>query len=133
MSLRTEQPRQARRPWQRPAVAVAAVFAVCALIVLVAVAVGPPGGSATTGASALSTNPDLDPGTPLYGRAPGFTLTDQFGRAVSLRSSRGRVVLLAFTDAQCTTVCPLTTSAMAEAKGLLGAAGDAVELLGVDA
>ncbi|MBV8218980.1 MAG: hypothetical protein JO325_10990, partial [Solirubrobacterales bacterium] len=37
----------------------------------------------------------LDPGTPLSGPAPGFTLTDQFGATVSLRSFRGRVVILA--------------------------------------
>jgi len=75
----------------------------------------------------------VDPGTALSGRAPDFTLTDQFGRAVSLRSFRGRVVILAFNDAECTTVCPLTTTAMVGAKRLLGAAGSQVQLLGVDA
>jgi cytochrome oxidase Cu insertion factor (SCO1/SenC/PrrC family)/thiol-disulfide isomerase/thioredoxin len=75
----------------------------------------------------------LDPGTPLSGPAPGFTLTDQFGATVSLRSFRGRVVILAFTDSQCTTICPLTTTAMLAAKRLLGAAGARVALLGIDA
>ncbi|HYB30086.1 MAG TPA: redoxin domain-containing protein [Solirubrobacteraceae bacterium] len=75
----------------------------------------------------------LDPGTPLSGAAPDFTLTDQFGAPVSLHSFRGRVVILAFNDSQCTTICPLTTTAMVGAKGLLGGAGSQVQLLGIDA
>ena len=83
--------------------------------------------------STLAENPDLDPGTGLSGPAPGFTLTDQFGQPVSLHSYHGRVVLLAFTDSRCTTICPLTTTEMLDAKRLLGAAGTHVALLGVDA
>jgi cytochrome oxidase Cu insertion factor (SCO1/SenC/PrrC family)/thiol-disulfide isomerase/thioredoxin len=111
-------------------VAVVAVLA-AALIVLV-LATGSPGSGGKGGATVAS-NPDLDLGTPLSGRAPGFTLTDQFGRRVSLGSFRGRVVVLAFNDSQCTNVCPLTTTEMVDAKRLLGAAGSKVQLLGVDA
>lgn len=82
---------------------------------------------------ALASNPTLDPGTPLSQRAPDFTLTDQFERRVSLHSFRGKVVILAFNDPVCTTVCPLTTTAMVDAKRLLGAAGTQVQLLGVGA
>jgi len=83
---------------------------------------------------AAAANPDLDPGSSLGATpAPAFTLTDQYGRAVSLSSFRGKVVILAFTDSQCTTVCPLTTQSMLAAKDLLGAAGDHVQLLGIDA
>jgi cytochrome oxidase Cu insertion factor (SCO1/SenC/PrrC family) len=39
--------------------------------------------------------------------APGFTLRNQEGRMVSLRSLRGRVVLLTFLDSRCTTLCPI--------------------------
>jgi cytochrome oxidase Cu insertion factor (SCO1/SenC/PrrC family)/thiol-disulfide isomerase/thioredoxin len=78
-------------------------------------------------------NSALDPGTPLRGPAPDFTLTDQFGRSVSLSSYRGKVVILAFNDPVCTTVCPLTTTAMVEAKSLLGNAASRVQLLGVAA
>jgi cytochrome oxidase Cu insertion factor (SCO1/SenC/PrrC family)/thiol-disulfide isomerase/thioredoxin len=81
----------------------------------------------------LSSNPSLDPGTRLSRPAPDFALTDQFGRSVSLRSFRGKVVVLAFNDSECTTICPLTTSAMLQAKAMLGRAGDQVQLLGVDA
>jgi cytochrome oxidase Cu insertion factor (SCO1/SenC/PrrC family) len=82
---------------------------------------------------AIASNPYLDPGTPLSGAAPDFTLTDQFGRSVSLHSYRGKVVILAFNDSECTTVCPLTTTAMLDAKAMLGKAGAQVQLLGIDA
>jgi cytochrome oxidase Cu insertion factor (SCO1/SenC/PrrC family) len=52
---------------------------------------------------------------------------------MSLSQFRGKVVMLSFEDSECTTVCPLTTQSMLEAKQLLGAAGDKVQLLGVDA
>ena len=52
---------------------------------------------------------------------------------MSLRSFRGKVVILAFNDAECTTICPLTTAALVDAKEMLGAAGSQVQLLGVDA
>jgi cytochrome c biogenesis protein CcmG/thiol:disulfide interchange protein DsbE len=124
-----------RRPWLRTVLAAAAAFVVAAFVVAAVVAFGPApsSGGSQLRLSALQTNPDLDPGTSLHGRAPNFTLVDQFGRPVSLRSYRGRVVLLAFNDSQCTTICPLTTAAMLEAKRMLGAAGDNVALLGVNA
>jgi len=84
-------------------------------------------------ASALAKNPYLDPGTPLSHPAPDFTLSDQFGQPASLHSFRGKVVILAFNDSECTTICPLTTTAMLDAKKLLGPSGSQVQLLGVDA
>jgi cytochrome oxidase Cu insertion factor (SCO1/SenC/PrrC family)/thiol-disulfide isomerase/thioredoxin len=89
--------------------------------------------SGTGSAGTLASNPDLDPGTALSGQAPGFTLTDQFGKRVSLRSFLGRVVILAFNDSRCTTICPLTTAAMLDAKAMLGPAASRVALLGIDA
>ncbi len=80
-----------------------------------------------------ASNPRLDTGTRLSAVAPGFKLTDQFGRDVSLSSFRGKVVVLSFNDPQCTTICPLTTTAMLEAKKLLGPAAANVQLLGVAA
>lgn len=64
--------------------------------------------------------------------APDFTLTDQFGHRVSLHDYRGKVVILAFTDSQCTTVCPLTTQSMADSLKLLGDASGDVQLVGVN-
>jgi len=81
----------------------------------------------------MAANPQLDPGAPLSAVAPEFTLTDQFGRHVSLRSFRGKVVVLSFNDPVCTTICPLTTTALLHAKELLGPAAANVELLGVGA
>jgi cytochrome oxidase Cu insertion factor (SCO1/SenC/PrrC family) len=83
--------------------------------------------------TSAAANPNLDPGAPLSAVAPGFALTDQFGKRVSLRSLRGKVVVLAFNDPKCTTICPLTTTALLQAKKLLGRAGSQVELLGIGA
>jgi cytochrome oxidase Cu insertion factor (SCO1/SenC/PrrC family) len=94
---------------------------------------GAEAGSQAGTMSGEASNPNLDPGTPLHGPAPDFTLVNQYGQRMSLHQFRGKAVILAFTDSQCTTVCPLTTSAMSEARQLLGAAGDQVQLLGVDA
>jgi cytochrome oxidase Cu insertion factor (SCO1/SenC/PrrC family) len=94
----------------------------------------PSGGPATeASASPAIRNPDLDPGTRLNAVAPDFTLTDQFGKRVSLSSYRGKVVVLSFNDPECTTICPLTTTALLRAKALLGPAASRVQLLGVGA
>jgi cytochrome oxidase Cu insertion factor (SCO1/SenC/PrrC family)/thiol-disulfide isomerase/thioredoxin len=110
--------------------AAVALLAVLAIPIVIANLLG---SASTAHGDSLATNPELDPGTSISRPAPGFTLTDQFGRSVSLRSFRGKVVVLAFNDSECTTVCPLTTSAMVQAKAMLGAAGDRVQLLGIDA
>jgi cytochrome oxidase Cu insertion factor (SCO1/SenC/PrrC family) len=92
------------------------------------------GGMGGTQQSTAESNPDLDPGTSLNNAAaPDFRLTNQFGQQVSLSAFRGKVVILAFADSECTTVCPLTTVSMLEAKQMLGRAGQNVQLLGVDA
>src|ERR1700722_19571535 len=95
----------------------------------------PPAQSAMSAANqAALRNPNLDLGTSLYGEhAPDIKLVNQFGQPMSLSQFRGRVVILAFSDSECTTVCPLTTESMVLAKELLGKAGDSVQLLGVDA
>ena len=90
--------------------------------------------SGSSPANALGTNPYLDPGTALSGRpAPGFTLSDESGRPISLSAYRGKVVFLDFNDSECTTICPLTTTAMRDAQRMLGPAGAQVQLLGMDA
>jgi cytochrome oxidase Cu insertion factor (SCO1/SenC/PrrC family) len=95
----------------------------------------PSGAPATTASSAspATTNPLLDPGVRLSALAPGFRLTDQFDKRVSLRSLRGKVVVLSFNDPKCTTICPLTTTALLRAKTLLGPAASRVELIGIGA
>jgi cytochrome oxidase Cu insertion factor (SCO1/SenC/PrrC family) len=56
-------------------------------------------GGSRRAAAGSQHNPNLDPGTPLSGRAPDFTLTDQFGKPVSLRSFRRKTVNLTAPDA----------------------------------
>jgi cytochrome oxidase Cu insertion factor (SCO1/SenC/PrrC family) len=93
-----------------------------------------PGPAGSGQAGPAVSNPGLDPGSSLGSvPAPGITLRNQFGQLMSLRQFRGKVVILAFADSQCTTVCPLTTMSMVEARQLLGPAGRQVQLLGVDA
>jgi cytochrome oxidase Cu insertion factor (SCO1/SenC/PrrC family) len=83
---------------------------------------------------AAERNPNLDPGTSLGNLpAPDIKLVNQFGQPMALSQFRGKVVILAFADSECTTVCPLTTESMVLAKDLLGRAGNSVQLLGVDA
>jgi cytochrome oxidase Cu insertion factor (SCO1/SenC/PrrC family) len=93
-----------------------------------------PGAQGPQASTAAEANPNLDLGTSLGGEpAPDFRLVNQFGNPMSLSQFRGKVVMLGFEDSECTTVCPLTTQAMVEARQLLGPAGDQVKLLGVDA
>ena len=54
-------------------------------------------------------------------RAPDFTLHDYRGAAVSIRSLRGRVVVLSFVDTKCTEKCPIVTSVIALALRRLSA------------
>ncbi len=113
--------------------AVPVAVGIALLVGLPILALSMPRASSTGQPDALATNPYVDPGTHLSGPAPDFTLTDELGRPVSLRAFRGKVVILAFNDSECTTTCPLTTTAMLAAKRMLGAAGSQVQLLGIDA
>ena len=107
---------------------VASALVVVGLVVLAVFATAP-----RTNQAKAAFSPTLDPGTQLHGSAPNFTLTDQFDRPKSLRSLHGKVVLLAFNDSECTTICPLTTSTMVDARRMLGTAASQVALLGVNA
>ena len=78
-------------------------------------------------------NPNIDPGKVLDTPAPTFELRDQSGRWRSLVQVRGKVVLLAFVDTQCTSICPLTTESMVRALRLLGPAALRVQLVGINA
>src|SRR5436190_7251353 len=84
-----------------------------------------------------STNPAnyVIGGFPMKGNlAPDFTLTDQFGHAVTLSSLRDHEVALAFIDSRCKTLCPLTAEIMYDAKVALGtSAASQIELVTVNA
>jgi cytochrome oxidase Cu insertion factor (SCO1/SenC/PrrC family) len=116
----------------------AGFVAVAVTLIAVHTVLTPTAGAAQSGGTAaaaagLASNPNLDPGTSLSTVAPNFTLTDQFGQPVSLSSYRGKVVILTFNDSECTSVCPLTTTALVDAKTMLGAAASQVQLLGINA
>jgi hypothetical protein len=108
----------------RPALAQRLRRAGIAALLLALAACGT-GGGADPGRSAMSdqgqavmANPDLDPGSSLGGRpAPDFRLVNQFGQRMSLSQFRGKVVILAFTDAECTTICPLSYPVGLDATG----------------
>ena len=63
--------------------------------------------------------------------APGFSLTDQNGRAVSLASLRGKAVLMTFLDPVCTSDCPIIAQEFKQAGRMLGAQDKDVELVAV--
>ncbi len=69
---------------------------------------------------------------PLNSPAPGFTLTDQSGKRVSLASLRGKAVLLTFLDPVCVTDCPLIAQEFREAGLLLAGQQSRVELVAVN-
>jgi cytochrome oxidase Cu insertion factor (SCO1/SenC/PrrC family) len=54
--------------------------------------------------------------------APGFTLTNQYGKSVSLASLRHKVVAMTFLDPVCTNDCPLIGQEFGEADRELGGA-----------
>jgi cytochrome oxidase Cu insertion factor (SCO1/SenC/PrrC family) len=92
--------------------------AIAGLLVASLIAVGlgmagwsPSGSRSATGAPPAHWAFDLGGQT-----APDFTLLDQYGRSRTLSSFRGREVVLAFVDAQCTAVCPLTAEILRTAR-----------------
>ena len=126
-------PQPLRRPVVGTSVAACVVLAAAAGIVVNMTGGSSSGRPNLPQSTLLAENQSLDTGKTLSGAAPGFTLTDQSGQPVSLSSYRGKVVLLTFADPECTAACALTTSALLDAKTMLGAAGSQVQLLAVDA
>jgi cytochrome oxidase Cu insertion factor (SCO1/SenC/PrrC family) len=91
--------------------------------------------------AAAQANPVADPilaqaingaSAPVNYPAAPFSLTDQNGRNVTLRSLRGKVVLLTFLDDTCTTDCPLIAQEFRRAGQLLGADARNVELVAIN-
>ena len=63
--------------------------------------------------------------------APGFSLTDQFGKQVSLAQFKGKPVVLTFMYTNCPDQCPLTASKLHSTMQLLGDASSRVGILAV--
>ncbi len=64
--------------------------------------------------------------------APGFTLTDQHGRTLSLASFRGRAVVLEFMDPHCIDICPIVSQEFIDAYRDLGAAASRAVFVAVN-
>lgn len=65
-------------------------------------------------------------------KAPGFTLTDQTGRTLSLSGFRGRAVVLEFMDPHCVDICPLISREFVDAYHDLGAGASRVVFIAVN-
>jgi cytochrome oxidase Cu insertion factor (SCO1/SenC/PrrC family) len=65
-------------------------------------------------------------------RAPIFTLTDQNGHEISLRSLRGMSVVLSFVDDRCGALCPVLDEELVDAWRDLGSDGSHVIFLAVN-
>jgi protein SCO1 len=94
------------------AVVTAAVLALALVVLLDRPAKRSPTSSAAAAARAVSENAQASTGfdgalLPRGVRTPGFTLTDQQGRRVSLGRYRGRVAILTFLSTTCGPTCPL--------------------------
>jgi cytochrome oxidase Cu insertion factor (SCO1/SenC/PrrC family) len=63
--------------------------------------------------------------------APAFTLTDQSGATVSLKSLAGHTVVLTFLDPTCTSDCPLIAQELRVADQLMGADAAHVDLVAI--
>ena len=86
----------------------------------------------TPGASTILAQAIDGDSSPINITAPGFSLTDQYGRPVTLSGLRGKVVLLTFLDPVCVTDCPLIAQEFRQAGQLLGAHRQQVELVAID-
>ncbi|QQE78464.1 redoxin domain-containing protein [Alicyclobacillus sp. SO9] len=91
----------------------------------------------TTGSNgqSKSKNSVINAGDAMHGRpAPNFTLTNQFGKKVSLSQFKGKTVILSFIDSTCHAICPLTTEDIKTAVHLLGPkAQKNIQIIGVNA
>jgi cytochrome oxidase Cu insertion factor (SCO1/SenC/PrrC family) len=70
--------------------------------------------------------------TPVDFPAPAFSLTSQDGRAVTLASLHGKVVLLTFLDDTCSVDCPLIAQEFRQAGQLMSADTRQVELVAIN-
>ncbi len=97
---------------RRPRLLLLALLAVLAvtvaLVAILAAPSGHDGASSSLPGSEATTSSGFD-GAALYPStmAPGFTLTDQYGRSVSLSSVRGHVAVLTFLYSTCGATCVL--------------------------
>ena len=125
-------PRPAALPGLVAAASVRTVLSASAIGVILLGAVPMVAAQASPVASPILAESIDGSSAPLNSPAPGFALTDQNGRPVSLASLRGKAVLLAFLDPVCITDCPLEAQEFRQAGQQLGAQARHVELVAVN-
>src|SRR6185312_11262337 len=102
------------------------VVLIVALLSLRNVSGGPVSGTSS------ATNPSGLQGTDLDGvPAPGFTLTDQFGKQVSLSQFKGKPGVVTFMYTHCLDVCPLNAAKLRSVVQGLGSGAQKVAILAV--
>jgi len=108
-----------RVPWLKVALLVGAV------VIGVGVGIGVAIAQSSGRSKGTTLGPGDDPGTTFPAgarRAPDFTLEDQAGRTISMRSLRGRPVVIAFIDPVCRNLCPLEAKVLNDVPRALPAA-----------
>ncbi|NNN01408.1 MAG: SCO family protein [Acidimicrobiaceae bacterium] len=64
--------------------------------------------------------------------APAFALTDQRGHTISLKSFRGRPIVLEFMDPHCVDICPIISQEFIDAYHDLGSVGSRVVFMAIN-
>jgi cytochrome oxidase Cu insertion factor (SCO1/SenC/PrrC family) len=130
----TTTPPAAPGPWWERATLSYVLRSAAAVAALAVVLVG------TAPMAVATVNRNADPiltealdGTPnsIDAPAPAFTLTDQHGHSVSLRSLRGHVIALTFLDPVCTVDCPLIAQEFRQTDQSLAGQADDVDFVAV--
>ena len=104
-------PPSIRSTWLKAAVFGGAALAGTGVGIGIAVAHG--SGSSSPGPKSAPSDPGIR--WPAGARrAPDFSLRDQHGRAISVRSLRGRPAIVTFIDPQCRNLCPLEAKVLNE-------------------
>ena len=96
-----------------------------AVVVGVGVGIGVAVAQGSGGGATPKLGAGLDPGTTFPAgtrRAPDFRLRDQAGRTITMRSLRGRPVVIAFIDPVCRNLCPLEAKVLNDVPAALPAA-----------
>ena len=93
-----------------------------AVVVGVGVGIGVAVAQGSGGGATPKLGAGIDPGTTFPAgtrRAPDFRLRDQAGRTITMRSLRGRPVVIAFIDPVCRNLCPLEAKVLSEVPAAL--------------
>lgn len=125
------EPTPTRTPgWRLGAGAAALAFGLASIVVVPGVLAA--GLARPADATAIAADSDGGLQSVPLRAAPPWTLRDQTGRTVSLRSLHGRLVVLTFLDPVCTSDCPLIANQLAVADRSLGSLARRVQIVAVD-